>query len=255
MRRLGLILAPLLIVAIAALAQSDESGETNENGFLANLLENTLSAPGRQIRLQDVSGLLSSTATIGLITISDDEGVWARVDGAELDWSRASLLLGRVTVNSVSADRIEVLEHLSAQLGVSSAPPPSSSRAPAGTSPTMARATAAHPPPTRSTRKTHPRQNRQLHRRPRARRANPRDPLPPRAPRSPEPLSIKQLILMNFSDQRPSRSLGCCVLGSESTWSRGTAEHAASRRSAADDGGDHGRSKAHRCQRNRTQNR
>ena len=101
LRRFGLILAPLLIVAIAALAQSDDGGETNENGFLANLLQNTLSAPGRQIRLQDVSGLLSSTATIGLITVSDDEGVWARVDGAEIDWSRASLLLGRVNVNSV----------------------------------------------------------------------------------------------------------------------------------------------------------
>jgi len=109
LRRLGLILAPLLIVAIAALAQSEDSGETNENGFLANLLQNTLSAPGRQIRLQDVSGLLSSTATVGLITVSDDEGVWVRVDGAEIDWSRASLLLGRVNVNSVSADRIEVL--------------------------------------------------------------------------------------------------------------------------------------------------
>ncbi len=109
MRRLGLLLAPLLIVAIAALAQTDGADETNENGFLANLLQNTLSAPGRQIRLENVSGLLSSTARIGAITVSDDAGVWARVEGAEIDWSRAALLLGRVNVNSVSAERVEVL--------------------------------------------------------------------------------------------------------------------------------------------------
>ena len=72
----------------------------SDNGFLLNLLQNKLSAPGRQIRLSGVSGALSSQARIARITISDDKGPWLQVDNAELDWNRLALLRGRVDVDA-----------------------------------------------------------------------------------------------------------------------------------------------------------
>ena len=94
MKRVAAIFALLLLVAIAAVAQ-DAGQPDSDNGFLLNLLENRLSAPGRQIRLSGVSGALSSRARIARITISDDKGPWLQVDNAQLDWSRLALLRHR----------------------------------------------------------------------------------------------------------------------------------------------------------------
>ena len=105
MKRIAAIFALLLLVAIAAVAQ-DANEPDSDNGFLLNLLQNKLSAPGRQIRLSGVSGALSSQARIARITISDDKGPWLQVDNAQLDWSRLALLRGRVDINRLSADRI-----------------------------------------------------------------------------------------------------------------------------------------------------
>ncbi len=104
MKRLIALVCVLFAVGIAALAQSENT--TDDNGFVINMIQNQLSAPGRKIELSGVSGLLSSRARIGGITISDDKGPWLRVDNAELDWTRSSLLLGRLNINRLSAERI-----------------------------------------------------------------------------------------------------------------------------------------------------
>ena len=93
-----------VLVAITALAQ--DVSQEGDNGFLLNLLETRLSAPGRQIRLSGVSGALSSQARIQRVTISDARGAWLEIDNVELDWSRLALLRGRVAVNRLSASRI-----------------------------------------------------------------------------------------------------------------------------------------------------
>ncbi len=103
MKRIAALLVVLFLGAIAAVAQQEGS---NDNGFLLNMLQNQLSAPGRQIKLSGVSGLLSSKAKVEEITISDAQGPWLRVTNAELDWSRAALLLGRVNINRLGADQI-----------------------------------------------------------------------------------------------------------------------------------------------------
>ncbi len=105
MRRFIFLLGALVLVAIAALAQ-DEDGDRSDNGFITNLLENQLSAPGRQIRLSGVTGALSSQARIARITVSDAEGAWLEIDNVELDWSRLALLRGRVSVNKLGAERV-----------------------------------------------------------------------------------------------------------------------------------------------------
>jgi translocation and assembly module TamB len=107
LRRVAILVGVLFLAALAALAQSSDDGDqTSDNGFLINLLENQLSAPGRQIRLRGVTGALSSQARIEAITISDDRGPWLEVDNVTLDWNRLQLILGRVNVNLLSADRI-----------------------------------------------------------------------------------------------------------------------------------------------------
>ncbi len=110
MSRLALIAGALALLGLAALAQStDDADATSENGMLANLLQTQLSGPGRQITLSEVSGLLSSQATIGRITVSDDIGPWLEITNSEIDWTRSALLLGRVNVNLLKAERIEWL--------------------------------------------------------------------------------------------------------------------------------------------------
>lgn len=86
------------------MAQSPDEAE--DNGFLLNLIETQLSAPGRQIRVSGVSGALSSSASIARITLSDDTGVWLEVEDARIEWNRLALLRGRVSVDSLSASRI-----------------------------------------------------------------------------------------------------------------------------------------------------
>lgn len=108
MRRIVAILALLAAVAVAALAQDAGDGG-DDNGFILNFLQERISAPGRQIRLHDVSGALSSRARVGSITIADDRGVWLRLNGVEIDWTRRSLLLGRVNVNRFAIEEIDVL--------------------------------------------------------------------------------------------------------------------------------------------------
>jgi translocation and assembly module TamB len=101
-------LAVALLVPGAALAQ-DESGGT----FLERFLERNLSGAGRDVRVTGFEGVLSSTATMQALTIADDQGVWLTLEGVTLDWSRAALLRGRLSVEALTADRI-VLDRLPA---------------------------------------------------------------------------------------------------------------------------------------------
>ncbi len=72
MRRLLALLAVLTLLGVGALAQGEPGDE--DNGFLINLIQERLSAPGRRIALGGVSGALTSQARIEEITLSDDQG-------------------------------------------------------------------------------------------------------------------------------------------------------------------------------------
>ncbi|MEP6067903.1 MAG: translocation/assembly module TamB domain-containing protein [Paracoccaceae bacterium] len=97
MRILALILA--LLLPIAAQAQ---------NALVAGLIEDSLSGPGRTVEVTEFSGALSARATIELLTISDDDGVWLRLEGAVLDWNRGALLRGRLEIQELSAASIVI---------------------------------------------------------------------------------------------------------------------------------------------------
>ncbi|MCO4317166.1 translocation/assembly module TamB domain-containing protein [Phyllobacterium sp. 21LDTY02-6] len=71
-------------------------------------MEEQLSTPNRQIVISDIQGVLSSEASIGSITIADREGVWLKITNARIVWSRLALLRGRLDINTLAADRIDI---------------------------------------------------------------------------------------------------------------------------------------------------
>lgn len=78
--------------------------------MLLGFVEDQLSAPNRQIRIQNIEGVLSSNARIGAITVADNDGVWLRITDAEIVWSRSALIFSqRLQIDRLAAARIEML--------------------------------------------------------------------------------------------------------------------------------------------------
>ncbi len=98
MRRLAFL--PLVFLPLTAMAQQDD------RDYLTALLEDNLSGAGRQITITGFTGALSSKATIEELKIADDEGVWLTLKDVVLDWNRAALLTGVVSVNELTAAEI-----------------------------------------------------------------------------------------------------------------------------------------------------
>jgi translocation and assembly module TamB len=96
----------LLFIALPALAQ--DSAEQEKSWFV-QFVEHQLSTPNRKISISDIEGVLSSKATIRQITVADHQGVWLKITNASIDWTRAALLLGRLDINKLGADSIEML--------------------------------------------------------------------------------------------------------------------------------------------------
>ncbi len=99
-------LAAGLTLASPVLAQDEEE---EAGGPLVRLLENTLSNDSRNIEVNGLEGALSSRATIQELIVSDPDGPWFILTGAVLDWNRLALVRGRFSVNSLSAEKIEVI--------------------------------------------------------------------------------------------------------------------------------------------------
>ncbi|MBE0452327.1 translocation/assembly module TamB domain-containing protein [Roseovarius autotrophicus] len=104
----ALLLLSLVLTLFAAPLPAQQVDE-DSGGFLEQLLEDNLSAVGRDVRIRGFVGALSSQATMAQMTIADAEGVWLRLSGVTLDWSRAALLRGRVEVNRLTAQEIEIV--------------------------------------------------------------------------------------------------------------------------------------------------
>ncbi|NIZ13412.1 hypothetical protein HCZ87_08425, partial [Phaeobacter sp. HF9A] len=91
------------LTSLPAVAQQDAS---ESGGLLVSFLEDTLSNDSRTIHVEGLEGAFSSQAKIALLTVSDEDGVWLTVKGAELDWNRLALIQGRFSVNHLTADDI-----------------------------------------------------------------------------------------------------------------------------------------------------
>jgi translocation and assembly module TamB len=114
------ILLTLLLFVFSLPAFAQESAE-EERSYFVGFVENQLSTPNRQIRISGIQGVLSSNATIGQITIADREGIWLSITNARIVWTRSALLLGRLDIDTLAADSIEVLRKPLPEEGL---PPP-----------------------------------------------------------------------------------------------------------------------------------
>ncbi|WP_296474827.1 translocation/assembly module TamB domain-containing protein [Roseinatronobacter sp.] len=109
----------MLVLPQVATAQESESESVTETllpragesdvGYLTRLLQDGLSASGREVRIGGFSGALSSRATFEQMSIEDDEGVWLLVEGAALQWNRSALFQRRIEIAEISAERITIL--------------------------------------------------------------------------------------------------------------------------------------------------
>ncbi|MEM7694707.1 MAG: translocation/assembly module TamB domain-containing protein [Pseudomonadota bacterium] len=107
MRRILIPAVALGVTALAgvaglAIAQDDEKSR------FVRFVERQISTPDRQISLGTIDGALSSDVRISEITIADRQGVWLTIEGAELVWSRFALLRGRLDIDRLRADKIDI---------------------------------------------------------------------------------------------------------------------------------------------------
>lgn len=101
---LGAILLCLILMPASLRAQT-----APEAGFLEGLVQSALSSEGREVQITGLTGALSSRASIAEITLADQGGVWLRLVGIELNWSRLALLRRRLEVNRLTIESAEVL--------------------------------------------------------------------------------------------------------------------------------------------------
>ncbi len=93
------------------LARAVELDEATQRSRLVQFVEDQISTPDRQIRLTGIDGALSSNASIAQITISDTQGIWLIIENAAIEWNQGALLLGRLEIDSLSADQISYVRN------------------------------------------------------------------------------------------------------------------------------------------------
>lgn len=104
-RRLGFLgLCLALVLTPPAVAQDDDRSR------LTRLIESQLSdGEDRQVRIDGFRGALSSEATLDRLTISDADGAWLVLEDARLNWRRAALLRGALSIEELTAERLSIL--------------------------------------------------------------------------------------------------------------------------------------------------
>ena len=98
------IITLFLLSAVSAAAQDQD-----DKSFLENRLQSALSGAGREVTITGFEGALSSNARLREMTVADEDGVWLRLEGASLVWSRAALLAGRLEVDELVVDRVDLI--------------------------------------------------------------------------------------------------------------------------------------------------
>ncbi len=84
------------------------AARADDRDVLTAFLEDSLSGAGRVVTVTGFEGTLSSQAQIARLTIADDQGIWLTLKGVTLDWNRAALLGGTLSVNRLAAAEIDL---------------------------------------------------------------------------------------------------------------------------------------------------
>ncbi|MEO5619562.1 MAG: translocation/assembly module TamB domain-containing protein [Cypionkella sp.] len=97
-----------LVAVLLPIATAAQTTQNSDRDYLTAFLEDNLSGAGRQVVITGFQGALSSTASLATLTIADDQGIWLTLRDVSLDWSRSSLLSGKVVITELSAKDIEL---------------------------------------------------------------------------------------------------------------------------------------------------
>ncbi|MFZ5708865.1 MAG: translocation/assembly module TamB domain-containing protein [Pseudomonadota bacterium] len=106
------ILLLLLPVAVSAQGAAED-----DRGFITRMIEDNLSAAGRDVRIRGFAGALSSRATFDELTVADAEGVWLTLRGGAVSWNRSALFSRRIEIDEMTAAEIEVARPPAAPAG------------------------------------------------------------------------------------------------------------------------------------------
>lgn len=93
-----------LIVGVLVVYSQD-----NEGSAFIEYVEEQISSPSYQIKLNGLDGALSSDVSFSSITISDADGVWLEILKPKLVWTRTALLRGRLVVDTLEAEKINII--------------------------------------------------------------------------------------------------------------------------------------------------
>ena len=103
------IMRPILTAALIWLAcLLPAASQEDDKSFLTRTIQDALSGAGRSVSIEGFSGALSSSASFNKMTISDKDGVWLTLEGVVLDWNRSALLRGRLEVEQLKAEKLDI---------------------------------------------------------------------------------------------------------------------------------------------------
>jgi translocation and assembly module TamB len=100
--------ASFLALGVLWMASGSPSRAQSDQSALAGLISRLLSTPSTQVTIGGIDGALSSNAIIKDVRIADRDGVWLTLDRARLVWTRTALLRGRLEVNELQVDHLQI---------------------------------------------------------------------------------------------------------------------------------------------------
>ncbi|KEJ90065.1 translocation/assembly module TamB domain-containing protein [Sulfitobacter donghicola] len=98
----------LCLIVLSLLWGHAASAQDEDKSYLTLKIQELLSGAGRQVDIVGFRGALSSQASFDRMTIADDLGVWLTMDDVVLSWNRSALLGGRLVVQELSAQNIDI---------------------------------------------------------------------------------------------------------------------------------------------------
>jgi translocation and assembly module TamB len=104
------LIGTIALIGVLSIPMTATAQDADEGTRLERLLESQLSdGDGFTVDLQGFRGAISSTAELDRMVISDAQGPWLILDDATLIWTRSALLRGELSVQELTAARLQVL--------------------------------------------------------------------------------------------------------------------------------------------------
>ena len=112
MRALNLLLRSvailLLVLCVALVAAFGFVQTAPGRSLLAQVAGRLISSDGLEVRIEGLTGFIPSDLNVAVLTLSDPGGPFARIEGLRLAWSPLDLITGRLWVDSLTAERVEI---------------------------------------------------------------------------------------------------------------------------------------------------